>query len=44
MLTVRIEEPTFWETATKAVVTGVVVGAVAYGAYQALDYFFGEDQ
>ena len=44
LLTVRIEEPTFWETATKAVVTGVVVGAVAYGTYQALDYFFGDDQ
>ena len=44
LLTVRIEEPTFWETATKAVVTGVVMGAVVYGTYQALDYFFGDDQ
>ena len=44
LMTVRIEEPTFWETTTKAVVTGVVVGAAAYGAYQALDYFFGDDQ
>lgn len=44
MLTVRIEEPTFWETATKAVVTGVVVGAAAYGTIKALEYFFGDDE
>ena len=42
LLTVRIEEPGFWESAAKAVATGVVVGAVAYGTYQAFDYFFGD--
>ena len=44
LMTVRIEEPTFWETATKAVVTGVVVGAAAYGTIKALEYFFGDDE
>lgn len=44
LMTVRVEEPTFWETATKAVVTGVVVGAAAYGAIKALEYFFGDDE
>lgn len=42
LMTVRVEEPTFWETATKAVVTGVVVGAAAYGTIKALEYFFGD--
>ena len=44
LMTVRVEEPTFWETATKAVVTGVVVGAAAYGTIKALEYFFGDDE
>ena len=44
LMTVGIEEPTFWETATKAVVTGVVVGAAAYGTIKALEYFFGDDE
>ena len=44
LMTVRIEEPNFWETATKAVVTGVVVGAAAYGTIKALEYFFGDDE
>lgn len=44
LMTVHVEEPTFWETATKAVVTGVVVGAAAYGTIKALEYFFGDDQ
>ena len=43
LMTVRVEEPDFWESATKAVVTGVVVGAAAYGTIKALEYFFGDD-
>jgi len=44
LMTVRVEEPDFWESAAKAVVTGVVVGAAAYGTIKALEYFFGDDE
>ncbi len=44
LMTIGIEEPNFWESAAKAVVTGVVVGAAAYGTIKALEYFFGDDE
>lgn len=40
---IQVEEPSMWETAGKAVVTGVVVAATVYATYKALDYFFGDD-
>ena len=44
LMTVRIEEPNFWESATKAVAIGVVTGAAVYGTMRALEYFFGDDE
>ena len=44
LMTVRIEEPTFWESATKAVAIGVVTAAAVYGTMRALEYFFGDDE
>jgi len=44
LMTVRIEEPTFWESATKAVAIGVVTVAAVYGTVRALEYFFGDDE
>ena len=44
LMTVRVEEPTFWETATKAAVVGVVTAGAVYGTIKALEYFFGDDE
>ena len=44
LMTVRIEEPNFWESATKAVVVGVVTAGAVYGTIKALEYFFGDDE
>ena len=44
LMTVRIEEPTFWESATKAVAIGVVTAGAVYGTMRALEYFFGDDE
>ena len=44
LMTVRIEEPNFWESATKAVAIGVVTAGAVYGTIKALEYFFGDDE
>ena len=44
LLMVRNEEPGFWESAAKAAVTGVVVGAAVYGTIKLCEHFFGDDQ
>ena len=44
LLTVRVEEPNFWESAAKAAVTGVVVGAAVYGTIKLCEHFFGDDE
>lgn len=42
LMTVRVEEPTFWESAAKAAVVGVVTAGAVYGTIKALEYFFGD--
>ncbi len=44
LMTVRVEEPDFWETAAKAAVVGVVTAGAVYGTIKALEYFFGDDE
>ena len=44
LMTVRVEEPTFWESAAKAAVVGVVTAGAVYGTIKALEYFFGDDE
>ena len=44
LMTVRIEEPNFWESAAKAVAIGVVTAGAVYGTMRALEYFFGDDE
>ena len=44
LMTVRVEEPDFWESAAKAVVVGVVTAGAVYGTIKALEYFFGDDE
>ena len=44
LMTVRIEEPNFWGSATKAVAIGVVTAGAVYGTMRALEYFFGDDE
>ena len=44
LMTVRIEEPNFWESAAKAAVVGVVTAGAVYGTIKALEYFFGDDE
>ena len=44
LMTVRVEEPDFWESAAKAAVVGVVTAGAVYGTIKALEYFFGDDE
>lgn len=44
LVTVRVEESSFWEDAAKAAVTGVVVGAAVYGTIKLCEHFFGDDE
>lgn len=44
MVTVHVEEESFWETAAKAAVIGVVTAGAVYGTMRALDYFFGDEE
>ena len=44
LMTVRVEEPDFWESAAKAAVIGVVTAGAVYGTIKALEYFFGDDE
>lgn len=44
LMTVRVEEPDFWESAAKVAVVGVVTAGAVYGTIKALEYFFGDDE